>query len=114
MTLRVQLARKQAWETTFFWASLHQVPSTQSSSPRVFLHVLIPFFLFSQAISISSVNRHVLVCSEPYKMVYIRQRNLAKLHEYKYAGVDKSLVSKYILKPFYTNFVIKCFPMSMA
>lgn len=48
------------------------------------------------------------------KMVYIRQRNLAKLHEYKYAGVDKSLVSKYILKPFYTNVVIKCFPMSMA
>ncbi|KPI42584.1 putative CDP-alcohol phosphatidyltransferase class-I family protein [Cyphellophora attinorum] len=47
-------------------------------------------------------------------MVYIRQRNLPKLHEYKYAGVDKSLVSKYILKPFYTNVVIKCFPMSMA
>lgn len=47
-------------------------------------------------------------------MVYIRQRNLPKLHEYKYAGVDKSLTSKYILKPFYTNVVIKCFPMSMA
>jgi ethanolaminephosphotransferase len=47
-------------------------------------------------------------------MVYIRQRNLEKLHEYKYAGVDKSLVSKYILKPFYTNVAIKFFPMSMA
>jgi len=47
-------------------------------------------------------------------MVYIRQRNLPKLHEYKYSGVDNSLVSKYILKPFYTNVVIKCFPMSMA
>lgn len=47
-------------------------------------------------------------------MVYIRQRNLPKLHEYKYAGVDKSLTSKYILKPFYTNVAIKCFPMSMA
>lgn len=47
-------------------------------------------------------------------MVYIRQRNLQKLHEYKYAGVDKSLVSKYILKPFYTNVAIKFFPMSMA
>lgn len=47
-------------------------------------------------------------------MVYIRQRMLPKLHEYKYAGVDKSLVSKYILKPFYTNVAIKCFPMSMA
>jgi len=47
-------------------------------------------------------------------MVYIRQRNLKKLHEYKYAGVDKSLLSKYILKPFYTNVAIKFFPMSMA
>jgi ethanolaminephosphotransferase len=47
-------------------------------------------------------------------MVYIRQRNLPKLHEYKYSGVDNSLVSKYILKPFYTHVVIKCFPMSMA
>jgi CDP-alcohol phosphatidyltransferase len=47
-------------------------------------------------------------------MVYIRQRNLEKLHEYKYSGVDHSLVSKYILKPFYTNVAIKCFPMSMA
>ncbi|KAH0843024.1 hypothetical protein FOPE_08372 [Fonsecaea pedrosoi] len=47
-------------------------------------------------------------------MVYIRQRNLEKLHEYKYSGVDKSLVSRYVLKPFYTNVVIKFFPMSMA
>ncbi|KIX04817.1 uncharacterized protein Z518_05688 [Rhinocladiella mackenziei CBS 650.93] len=47
-------------------------------------------------------------------MVYIRQRNLQKLHEYKYAGVDMSLVSRYILKPFYTNVVIKFFPTSMA
>ena len=47
-------------------------------------------------------------------MVYIRQRMLPKLHEYKYAGVDKSPVSKYILKPFYTNVAIKFFPMSMA
>ncbi|KAF7846419.1 hypothetical protein BT93_L4406 [Corymbia citriodora subsp. variegata] len=42
------------------------------------------------------------------------ESRLAKLHEYKYAGVDHSLVSKYILKPFYTKFVINCFPMSMA
>ncbi|MCJ1262621.1 hypothetical protein MMC22_002491 [Lobaria immixta] len=47
-------------------------------------------------------------------MVYIRQKNLAGLHPYKYAGVDHSLVSRYILKPFYNNVVIKCFPMSMA
>ncbi|RMD40738.1 hypothetical protein DV735_g4396, partial [Chaetothyriales sp. CBS 134920] len=47
-------------------------------------------------------------------MVYIRQRNLPKLYEYQYAGIDKSLVSKYILKPFYTNVAIKFFPLSMA
>ncbi|MCJ1226147.1 hypothetical protein MMC12_002796 [Toensbergia leucococca] len=47
-------------------------------------------------------------------MVYIRQKNLQGLHPYKYAGVDHSLVSRYILKPFYTNVVIKCFPMWMA
>ncbi|KAK2736188.1 hypothetical protein FQN57_000862 [Myotisia sp. PD_48] len=47
-------------------------------------------------------------------MTYIRPRNLEGLKQYKYASVDRSLVSKYILKPFYTNFVIKCFPMSMA
>ncbi len=47
-------------------------------------------------------------------MVYIRQKNLEGLHPYKYAGVDHSLVSRYVLKPFYTHVVIKCFPMSMA
>ncbi|TKA65842.1 hypothetical protein B0A49_06856 [Cryomyces minteri] len=47
-------------------------------------------------------------------MVYIRQDKLPKLKEYKYSGVDHSLVSRYVLKPFYTNVAIKCFPMSMA
>ncbi|OCK76494.1 Choline/ethanolaminephosphotransferase [Lepidopterella palustris CBS 459.81] len=47
-------------------------------------------------------------------MVYIRQDKLPKLKEYKYSGVDHSLVSRYIMKPFYTNVVIHCFPMSMA
>ncbi|XDG07826.1 hypothetical protein ABKA04_007441 [Annulohypoxylon sp. FPYF3050] len=47
-------------------------------------------------------------------MVYVRQEFLPNLKAYKYSGVDHSLTSKYILKPFYTNFVIKCFPMSMA
>ena len=47
-------------------------------------------------------------------MVYIRQDKLPKLKEYKYSSVDHSLVSRYVLKPFYTNFVIKCFPMWMA
>jgi ethanolaminephosphotransferase len=47
-------------------------------------------------------------------MVYVRQEKLPGLKEYKYSAVDRSLTSKYILKPFYTNVVIKCFPMSMA
>lgn len=47
-------------------------------------------------------------------MVYVRQSQLPALKEYKYSGVDHSLTSKYILKPFYTHVVIKCFPMSMA
>ena len=47
-------------------------------------------------------------------MVYVRQEQLPNLKQYKYSAVDHSLVSKYILKPFYTNFVIKCFPMWMA
>ncbi|CAG5177906.1 uncharacterized protein ALTATR162_LOCUS8437 [Alternaria atra] len=47
-------------------------------------------------------------------MVYIRQDKLPKLREYKYSGVDHSLLSQYVLKPFYNNVVIKCFPMWMA
>ncbi|KAI2639288.1 Choline/ethanolaminephosphotransferase [Xylaria nigripes] len=47
-------------------------------------------------------------------MVYVRQDFLPNLKKYKYSGVDHSLTSKYILKPFYTNVVIKCFPMWMA
>ncbi|KAM3458238.1 hypothetical protein NHJ6243_007460 [Beauveria neobassiana] len=47
-------------------------------------------------------------------MVYIRHSELPALREYKYSSVDRSLVSKYILKPFYTNFVIHLFPMTMA
>lgn len=51
---------------------------------------------------------------ESSSMVYIRSKNLEGLHRYKYAGVDHSLTSKYILKPFYNNVAINCFPMSMA
>ncbi|KAI9703197.1 MAG: hypothetical protein M1836_007762 [Candelina mexicana] len=47
-------------------------------------------------------------------MVYIRQHKLPNLKEYRYSGVDHSLLSRYVLKPFYTNVAIKCFPMSMA
>jgi len=47
-------------------------------------------------------------------MVYVRQEYLPNLRQYKYSGVDHSLLSRYVLKPFYTNVVIKCFPMNMA
>ncbi|ELR07146.1 hypothetical protein VC83_02392 [Pseudogymnoascus destructans] len=47
-------------------------------------------------------------------MVYVRQEKLPGLKKYKYNGVDHSLLSRYVLKPFYTNFVIKCFPLWMA
>lgn len=47
-------------------------------------------------------------------MVYIRQQHLANLKNYKYAGVDHSPISRFVLKPFYNKFVINCFPMSMA
>ena len=47
-------------------------------------------------------------------MVYIRASKLPGLMQYKYAGVDHSLVSRYVLKPFYNNVVIGCFPLSMA
>ncbi|KAI1812257.1 Choline/ethanolaminephosphotransferase [Poronia punctata] len=47
-------------------------------------------------------------------MVYVRQEYLPNLKLYKYNSADHSLTSKYILKPFYTNVVIKCFPMWMA
>ncbi|KAK0633663.1 CDP-alcohol phosphatidyltransferase-domain-containing protein [Immersiella caudata] len=47
-------------------------------------------------------------------MVYVREKFLPNLRQYKYSSVDRSLVSKYILKPFYINVVIKCFPMNMA
>ncbi|RAO72829.1 uncharacterized protein BHQ10_008841 [Talaromyces amestolkiae] len=47
-------------------------------------------------------------------MTWIRQYDLPALREYKYSGVDHSLVSRYIMKPFYSNVVIHLFPMNMA
>lgn len=56
----------------------------------------------------------VAVPSKSPKMVYVRQEYLPNLKQYKYSSVDRSLTSKYILKPFYTNVVIRLFPRSMA
>lgn len=46
--------------------------------------------------------------------MYIRQSDLRNLKEYKYSGVDHSLVSRYVMKPFYTNVFIHVFPLWMA
>ncbi|KAF3941320.1 hypothetical protein ABW19_dt0202634 [Dactylella cylindrospora] len=45
--------------------------------------------------------------------MYIRQSKLPHLKEYKYSGEDHSLVSRYVLRPFWAQF-IKLFPMNMA
>lgn len=45
--------------------------------------------------------------------IYIRNGHLAALREYKYAGQDKSLTSKYILNRFWTK-VATMFPTWMA
>lgn len=47
-------------------------------------------------------------------MVYIRQSALPGLKQYRYAGVDHSLLSRYVLKPFYTHIALPCFPLWMA
>jgi hypothetical protein len=69
-------------------------------------------------IRVSQTSEHPLPSSSnPFAtatMVYVRQEKLPNLKNYKYSGVDHSLLSRYVLKPFYTHFVIKCFPMSMA
>ena len=47
-------------------------------------------------------------------MVYIRQNELPALKQYKYSGVDHSLISRYVLKPYWWSQVIELFPLSMA
>jgi ethanolaminephosphotransferase len=45
--------------------------------------------------------------------IYIRNGHLNALQEYRYAGQDKSLVSKYLLNPFWTRLAAR-FPATMA
>jgi len=45
--------------------------------------------------------------------IYIRNGHLAALRDYKYAGKDMSLMSKYILNPFWTKFAA-ILPENMA
>ena len=45
--------------------------------------------------------------------IFIPQTSIAHLNEYKYQSEDRSLTTKYILKPFWLKFV-NIFPLSMA
>ncbi|GAA5839695.1 hypothetical protein JCM5353_006664 [Sporobolomyces roseus] len=45
--------------------------------------------------------------------IYIPQHKVQSLLKYKYSSTDKSLVSKYVLNPFWNKLVL-CFPKSMA
>lgn len=45
--------------------------------------------------------------------IFLREKALPGLKKYKYSSVDKSLISKYVLKPFYTRFV-DVFPLWLA
>ena len=47
-------------------------------------------------------------------MVYIRQEQLPGLKQYQYSGVDRSLLSRYVLSPYWWSQVIRLFPLSMA
>lgn len=46
-------------------------------------------------------------------MGYIPEEALPNLHKYKYGGVDKSLVSRYILSKYWNN-LVKLFPLWIA
>ena len=44
---------------------------------------------------------------------FIEPENIENLHKYKYSGVDKSLLAKYVLQP-YWNWLVTLFPTSIA
>lgn len=45
-------------------------------------------------------------------MGYVGKQGVEALHKYKYSGVDRSYMAKYVLQPFWTRFV-KLFPLWM-
>ncbi|KAH9327682.1 hypothetical protein KI387_007860, partial [Taxus chinensis] len=50
--------------------------------------------------------------SKEGKMSYIGRHGVEALHKYKYSGVDRSYVAKYVLQPFWSRFV-NLFPLWM-
>jgi hypothetical protein len=43
----------------------------------------------------------------------ITKKQLAGVDQYKYSGVDKSILSRYVLGPFWT-WLVTCFPRTLA
>jgi hypothetical protein len=99
-----------------WFGSWRAAGSTSWSRPEAWLPHATIIVLPHQAASTFSPQTSptaTLVNNSP-TMVYIRQDKLPRLKEYKYSGVDHSLMSRYVMKPFYNNVVINCFPMWMA
>ncbi|CAL9104790.1 unnamed protein product [Musa acuminata var. zebrina] len=55
---------------------------------------------------------HTLALPNPKEMGYIGHHGVATLHKYKYSGVDKSLLAKYVLQPFWSR-CVALFPLWM-
>ena len=43
----------------------------------------------------------------------ITKKQLAGVDQYKYSGIDKSVLSKHVLGPFWT-WLVTCFPLTLA
>lgn len=43
----------------------------------------------------------------------ITKQQLAGVDQYKYSGIDKSVLSKHVLGPFWT-WLVTCFPLTLA
>ena len=130
---KVVLHERERERENRIWIRVHVIISSSSTSSRVssrvasltteltFISLLRLLILHIHDSERASVYPQILrrgsrfvVVPTIHRMVYVRQKSLHGLKEYKYAGVDHSLLSRYILKPFYNNVAIKCFPMSMA
>jgi len=113
---RVILGALPSCTVTYMQESLAELPRIlkfrkhDSQARRAFAH--------NDDSRLPDLARPLLPTSAPVatvaEMVYVRQEKLPGLKEYKYSGVDHSLLSRYVLKPFYTNVVIKCFPLWVA
>lgn len=76
----------------------------------------LPYILYQNHVSVSFSSKFWkgIVIHDYFfvQMGYIGPHGVATLHKYKYSGVDKSLVAKYILQPFW-NRCVTLFPLWM-